>query len=134
MGEHEKRIEELSQDENIRFVATVDKQTNFYLPKGTITFDYVLVDVGANFDKAAGEFTAPKPGKYLFMVDGQTNSFGVYADVYLEVNGLTVKGVIEKVELITAINGVVVTELKTGDIVRLNNAHANTINGYSSFP
>ena len=109
-------------------MATIDKNREYGIPEGTVAFDKVEVDIGNNFIKQTGEFTAPKAGVYLFMVDAHSDATfhkwnsmrpGV---ILFKVNGRTIKDLSELPSSAGAyyeINGLVVTELEAGDVVTL---------------
>ena len=107
----------------------------FYLPEGTVSLDYVLIDIGGNFDKGRGAFTAPKAGKYMFMADGLGIPNGQYGDIYFKVNGEDIKQIVEQDhDYYYGVNGIVVTSLKKGDVVTLYIYHPDTIRGDSIVP
>lgn len=105
------------------------------MPTGTVLFDFVLVDIGGDFDIATGEFTAPKRGKYLFMVDGVGDPRGDYGSLHIFVNGKDIRWVYEQNSLYYyEVNGIVVTELEIGDVVTVYISISDQIRGDSVFP
>ena len=117
------------------FAATVQKESTFYLPLGTVTYDHVLVDVGENFDKTTGQFLVPIDGKYQFMVDGVAYPNGHYSKIYFQVNGVTKRQIDELDDNhYYSANGMFVTELQKGDIVTIYTPCSGIIRGDGIFP
>ena len=98
---------------------------------GTVSFDFVLVDIGGDFNKTSGKFTAPKQGKYLFMVDGLAHyGRSSYGEIWINVNGEHIKRIRERDDSYnTEVNGIVVTELQKGDVVTVFIGYDNVIRG-----
>jgi len=147
----ETTIRELKQDVNVMFVATVQhsfaETGQYYLPLGIVSFDFLLVDLGNNFDRESGEFTAPVPGKYQFMVDAYVEvDDHDYAALQVKVNGGSIKDIWDRDyhyennrdyyqydNRVINLNGFVVTDLKMGDIVTISVFNGLGICGYDQY-
>ena len=120
-----------------RFAATISKSFYFYLPVGTITFDYVLVDLGRNFDASLGEFVVPTKGRYIFMVDGTLGSGGNSATIDLVLNEGSIRQFSENNDssyFHKSIIGIFSVQLNPGDVVKLRNENANTVHVNIHYP
>ena len=121
-----------------RFVATIDRSFYYYIPVGVITFDNVLVDLGTDFDALRGEFTAPRNGTYLFMVDGTLRSESRSAQIDLIVNDGTIRQFSENnnadVNYHKSIIGVFSLGLNSGDVVKINNRNSETVHVNIHYP
>ena len=120
-----------------RFAATINKSFYHYLPVGTITFDYVLVDLGSNFDATLGEFIVPTKGRYLFMVDGTLGSGSDSATIDLILNDGNIRQFSENNDSSyyhKSIIGIFSVELSPGDVVKLQNENPNAVHVNIHYP
>ena len=131
-------------------MAITERSFYYYLPVGVITFDNILVDLGTDFDASRGEFTAPRSGTYLFMVDGTLRSdegsdgyYQVVSDsrtaiIDLIVNDGAIREFSENngsgVSYHKSIIGVFSVGLKSGDVVKLDNRNSETVHVNIHYP
>jgi len=101
----------------VSFVVTVESNTtNYFIPVGTIYFDYLLLDHGDTFHMPSGTFRTPMDGLYLFEVDGTKDKA---VDLKIQVNGIDKRSFYYTEVAREGIHGAVVLQLEAYDLVNV---------------